>query len=130
MNQTLKTLINFHKGTEVHHLRHRACVLTTYLITLDDFGPWIRRKLLDTQRKLLSYSIDLQHLRLDFLPPTVSLRRPLKAFSPRNVRDMNQSIHAFLHCNEDTELRYITDHTLNHITYLIFILDGLPRISL
>src|SRR5262249_22643252 len=102
MNQTINSLFNLDKGTEVGQISHAPVNSRADLVTLVESLPRVFLHLLHAQADPARLGVDPEDLHLDRVARVDQLARMLDPFGPTHLRDVHQTFNPRLELNEST----------------------------
>src|SRR6266508_418221 len=129
MNESFHPAVEFHEDSEVRQLRDLAARGIADLVLFWKLMlPWIGRELFVPERQPLFLLIDLEHHHLHLLALLEDFGGMLHVLGPGHVRDVNQTVHAFVQTDECPKIRQALDLAFDLGPHRVFRLDKIPGI--
>ena len=130
MDESFDAFFKFYEDAEVGDIGDDAFNDGPGRIVIVGGLPWVRSKLLDTQREALVFLVDLQDNRLNGLAFGIFLGWMLDPLGPGEIRDVDQAVDALFYADKDTEISDIFNLSFDDGTYRIGLGDQIPGVGL
>ena len=126
--ETFYTIRQCYNGTLIQHFDDSSFVNRTYSEYCFEYIPRIVFQLLVTQAQTTVFLVDFQNYYIDVCTNLSEFRRMFDLLSPRQVRDVDQSVNTFFDFYEYTEVSEVANFSNVLRTYRIFFFDSFPWI--
>ena len=130
MDQAFNPIFQFNESTKVGDVGNCTGNMVVGHQLVTDILPRVFIELLDAERKALIGGVEVKHDSLDGFPFFVDLAWVFKAFTPRDIRDMNEAVNIVFDADKETEISDILDFSLNFGANRVFINEAVPRVGL
>ena len=128
-SETFYTIRQCNYRTLIQHFDDSTFVYRTYCEYSFEYIPGVFFELLVTEAQATVFFVDLQHLYIDIRTDLSKFGRMFNLLSPRQVRDVDQTVNTFFNFYEYTEVSEVANLSCVLRTDRIFLFDSFPRIS-
>ena len=129
VEQAIDAFLQFDEGTIVRQVPHFADDDASLGVLVQDFVPWIGRRLLHTQRQLLAGRVDAEDLYVDDIADLHQLAGVVDAPRPGHFADVNQAFDTGFQFDECPVTHHIDDFSLDHRTDGVLLFDVVPGVA-
>ena len=126
--KTFYTIRKSYYSTLIQHFDDSTFVYRTYSKYSFEYIPRIFFQLFVTKAQATVFFVDFQYLNFDICTDLSEFRRMFYFLSPRQVRDVDQSVYTFFDFHEYTEVSEVTNFCSVLGTYRILFFDSFPWI--
>jgi len=130
VEKAIDPFFEFDKGTVVGKVANLAGDFCVLWVALHDVVPWVRLRLLDTERKLLALWVDTEDLDVDLVADLYHFAWVVDASSPGHFADVHQAFDAWFEFHERTVAHDIDDFAWNGRADRVLFGDVGPRVVL
>ncbi len=130
VQQTIDTLFQFDECTVVGQVANLTSDHCAFAVLVGNGVPWVGHGLLDTQRQLLSSSIDAQDLDIDLVADVDHLVGMIDATSPGHFADVDQAFDARFQLDECTVAHHVDNFALDDRTHWVLLDNVFPWVLL
>src|SRR5215213_10367443 len=129
MDQSINSIFNLDKSSEVSEIPDSAVHACSDLITLVQRLPWVFLHLLHTQANAPRSWIHAEHFNLDQVAGVNYLARMLDALGPAHFGNMDQSFDATLEFHKGAVICNARDFSVHARSHRETLFDAGPRIG-